>query len=271
MDFRFVNGVNIQQIASAIFDVHRRDSVKNLPSNSLIWCKTDFLDELFNELKNSDRKYTLFTHCSDYDINEQKFNSKPDCIKKWYAQNVNYKHEDLIPYPIGVENHFGPNKGTCINIDYLQSINESVYDVSNKIINLLYCNFNPQTNRTRFNVLNTLLTNKIGKHFGTKNYIDYFEDIKQFLFIASPRGNGIDCHRTWETLYIGSLPIVDRHFMFDSYHSLPFIRIDSWDEVTPEFLRPYILKYKNKQFFNNNEELHIEYWIDKINDTTKKL
>jgi hypothetical protein len=271
MDFRFINGVNIQQIATAIFDVQRKDNIKDLPNNSIIWCKTDFLNELFDELKTSNKKYVLFTHCSDYEINEEKFTSRPSCVKKWFAQNVNYKHQDLIPYPIGVENHFGPNKGTCINTKYLQTLDDKVYNVSNKIINLLYSNFNPQTNRKRFEVLQTLLSNGIAQHVTTKNYVDYFEDLKQFLFIASPRGNGIDCHRTWEALYVGSLPIVDRHFMFDSYRNLPFIQIDSWDEVTPKFLKPYIFKYKNKQYFNNNEVLHITYWLNEIKNTAIRL
>ncbi len=30
----------------------------------------------------------------------------------------------------------------------------------------------------------------------------------QYSFWLSPRGNGIDCHRTWEALYLDVIPIV---------------------------------------------------------------
>ena len=29
-----------------------------------------------------------------------------------------------------------------------------------------------------------------------------------FAFVASPSGNGLDCHRTWEALLLRSIPIV---------------------------------------------------------------
>jgi len=269
--FRFVNGVNLQQISNAVFDINRRDSVKSLPNNSIIFCKTDFIEELFNELKYSNNKYVLITHCSDYDINEYRLSLKPACIKKWYAQNVNIQHPDLIPYPIGIENHIGPCKGTCIDLDYLNTIDSSVYNISNKIINLLYCNFSLQTNNNRYNVLQTLIQNGIGKPCNNTSYAKYFEELKQYLFIASPRGNGIDCHRTWESMYVGSLPIVERHFMFDSYKNLPIIQIESWDQVTPKFLEPYILNYKNGVYYRNLEELDINYWYYKIKDQAQHL
>ncbi|CAF4378106.1 unnamed protein product, partial [Adineta steineri] len=31
---------------------------------------------------------------------------------------------------------------------------------------------------------------------------------RQYPFWLSPRGNGLDCHRTWEALYLDTIPIV---------------------------------------------------------------
>ena len=33
-------------------------------------------------------------------------------------------------------------------------------------------------------------------------------NIKKFTFVLSPFGNGMDCHRTWEALSLGSIPII---------------------------------------------------------------
>ena len=30
-------------------------------------------------------------------------------------------------------------------------------------------------------------------------------------FVLSPRGNGVDCHRTWDVLAVGAIPVVLRH------------------------------------------------------------
>ena len=87
--------------------------------------------------------------------------------------------------------------------------------------------------------------------------------MSNYEFVASPRGNGIDCHRTWEALLVGSFPIVERHFMYDTYPTLPIIQIDSWDEVLEE------------NFFNKTEKtlskkrldlsaLSMSYWREKI-------
>ena len=268
MKNNFVNGVNLQQAADIVIDVIRKDNVKDLVRNSIIWCKTDFLPELFNSLKTDTNEHVLITHCSDHNIHEELFNSKPKCIKKWYAQNANYKHEDLIPLPIGIENHEGPNKGGSIDIQYLLE-NTDNFKITNKIINKLYCNFNPQTNSNRINVANILIQKGISSFDIKRTFSDYCDTMKQFLFIASPKGNGIDCHRTWEALYMGCIPIVEKHFMYDSYTNLPIIQIDSWEHLSIDTLTPYIQKYKTGNCFNNIQELDLYFYLNKIKNTLK--
>ena len=35
-------------------------------------------------------------------------------------------------------------------------------------------------------------------------------ELSSYKFALSPEGNGIDCHRTWECLYLGVIPIVKK-------------------------------------------------------------
>lgn len=51
-----------------------------------------------------------------------------------------------------------------------------------------------------------------------------------FLFIACPRGNGLDTHRFWETLYRKSIPVVirDHHSENLAKYSLPHVAISDW-------------------------------------------
>ena len=266
MEYNFVNGINLQQVATAVIDVDRKDHVGDLPDNSIIWCKTDYLDVLFQSLSDNNNRYTLITHCSDHCVDESLFNRRHKGIRKWYAQNVNYQHDDLIPLPIGIENHYGPCKGSSIDINFLEN-NKDNFSVSNKIISHLYCNFSLHTNSNRGNVARILQTKGVGQFDIKRSFADYCQEMKKYLFVASPRGNGIDCHRTWEALYMGCIPIVERHFMYDSYKHLPIIQIDSWDNFTMESLKPYIEQYKNKEAFRDIKELDLEFYLSKIKNT----
>jgi len=86
-----------------------------LRKNAIIYVKTDFIQDVFKQLRFSNNKYILITHMSDYAITEQLFKSRPLCIKKWFAQNAVYDHPDLIPIPIGIPNHKGHQKYITMN------------------------------------------------------------------------------------------------------------------------------------------------------------
>jgi hypothetical protein len=261
-----INGINLRKAANAVHDIDRKIEFASLRDGDIIWCKTDYLDELFNGIREHNSKYVLITHCSDYEINEKNFINRPPCIVKWFAQNVNYNHRDLVPVPFGIENHEGTNKGGASDFECLAS-NMHDYSIKNKIINKVFCNFSPYTNKSRVRVAQIIQERGLGVFEYPLAFNTYVDNAKQFLFVASPRGNGIDCHRTWEALYFGCIPIVERHFMYDSYKNLPIIQIDSWEELDLDILTEYVSLYKNKMCFNNVEELTLNFWVKKIKNT----
>ena len=48
----------------------------------------------------------------------------------------------------------------------------------------------------------------------------YFELLNRYRFVASPKGNGVDCHRTWEALYLGVVPITTSSIGIEYFKSL---------------------------------------------------
>lgn len=62
------------------------------------------------------------------------------------------------------------------------------------------------------------------------NPLRYAFKSSRFKFIACPRGNGVDTHRFWESLYRGGIPIVVRSAWSQNIRSLgiPLIEIESW-------------------------------------------
>lgn len=257
----FINGENLKKICDIVIDQNSINLKRSYKNKDLIFCKTDYLGHLFDEIKNHQNEYTLITHQSDYEINERIFNHKPKNIKNWFAQNVNYKHPNLIPIPIGIENHEGPSKGGCIDLNVLEN-----YKLEEKYTknNLLYTNFNAQNHSDRRKWQNQIKSLNLNIVNEKLTFFNYTEDLKNSYFCASPRGNGIDCHRTWESLYYNCIPIVAKHFIYDSFEA-PIIQIENINDLTIDCLNNFMVEHENK--INNYDKniLTIDYWANKIN------
>lgn len=95
----------------------------------------------------------------------------------------------------------------------------------------------------------------------------FFREIKAHSFTLCPRGNGIDTHRLWETLYMGSIPIVRHDVAINEFNDLPICFVNNWHEVTVEFLEKERIRIKNATYCMN--KLKIGYWINKISEQLK--
>lgn len=70
-----------------------------------------------------------------------------------------------------------------------------------------------------------------------------------YSFVACPRGNGLDTHRIWETLYRGSFPVMIKSSfskVLISY-GLPILEIDSWSLLPEIPLDDVKLAFSEKQ------------------------
>ena len=56
--------------------------------------------------------------------------------------------------------------------------------------------------------------------------------VSKFKYVAAVRGNGIDTHRLWETLYRNRIPIVQESTWAESLRilGLPISEISTWDQ-----------------------------------------
>lgn len=84
----------------------------------------------------------------------------------------------------------------------------------------------------------------------------------EYAFVVSPPGEGIDCHRTWEALCLGCIPILLSTPLDPLYDGLPVLIVKSWKDVTRELLEKTIVEYRDKPFLM--EKLSLQYWVDKI-------
>ena len=88
--------------------------------------------------------------------------------------------------------------------------------------------------------------------------------MSNYAFVISPMGNGMDCHRTWEALCLGCIPIVKSSALNCLYTNLPVLIVENWRDVTIELLNTTITEYKTRVF--DYERLTLNYWAQLINN-----
>ena len=195
---------------------------------------------------------------------------------KWFLQNTqiqnNYK---MIQMPIGLDYHTILNNPThnwkSKNESHLPGAQELIlvnikeksqpfYDRVPKI----YVNFSKGNDRfnDRKSSLKSIPTNlMVFNDAFTKRTVNW-NIMSKYTFILSPFGNGMDCHRTWEALCLGCIPILRAPGFKKMFENLPVLIVNNWFEVNQELLDKTISEFQTKTF--HYEKLGLKYWIDKI-------
>ena len=241
---------------------YRLDFIE-LNNNDIIFCNSNFIDDLFYLLKklNNVKNLKLITHQTDLLITKSIFMKKPNSISEWYSINVGYKDDNLIPIPIGIANEYSSKN--------VQTKDLKLIEFNNKE-NILYVNFNENTNKKARKDLYKLFSNKdwaLVKNFNLA-IGEYNMDIGKFKFILSPWGNGIDTHRFWEALYSGSIPVTTYHPTYEASSGLPVLFVENYNQITRKYLEDYINNMSNYKI--DRRKLDILYWFELINQTKIK-
>jgi hypothetical protein len=104
---------------------------------------------------------------------------------------------------------------------------------------------------------------------------EFYPLLSKFYFNVCPMGNGFDTHRFWETLMVGTIPIVKSHDYFDNilyqYPSIPIIVVKNWLEL-PELITSLSVDRYNQLFETANLNLiYNSYWEDQLKVFRNKL
>jgi hypothetical protein len=107
-----------------------------------------------------------------------------------------------------------------------------------------------------------------GVHYLEKHSsrLDTWRAAANYAFVASPNGRGYDCHRTWEALVLGSIPIVSRSPIVDVFAGLPVVVVDAWDVLTRAWLESVRADFSRKKF--DWSRLFARHWISQIRGET---
>ncbi len=90
-----------------------------------------------------------------------------------------------------------------------------------------------------------------------------YRNLSQYLYWLSPQGNGYDSHRTWEALYLGAVPVMERtsitrHLFHDA--DLPVLLVDDMTRLSKQTLLAHLPRFFNISRDYARRKLHLDYW-----------
>ena len=230
--------------------------------------------------------FKLLTNNSDWtmphDFKESSQILEHPFLIKWFAQNCIGTHDKLVKIPIGLDYHsMHPQKKRNIweppkKHRYGWGFEAYATEQESELMSFNKTPFWNRQIKAYANFQRALHTS-----CGEKRYVqdrrdamkihpdlvDYqpwnfrnvcWSNMSTYAFVISPWGNGLDCHRTWEALCLGSIPIVKTSGLNSLFNDLPVWIINDWNEVTHENMVKKIEEFKSKTF--NYEKLTLAYW-----------
>lgn len=203
---------------------------------------------------------------------------------KWFPQNCVLQDDKITNLPIGLDYHtfnYAHNQPYNNNpIPLWNTSNKSLLPIEQETILMkiknntttpfyqripkIYTNINLKNDRFK---QRGLLFQQIPKNLlihitKTIDRTVLWRDMTKYAFVISPPGVGLDCHRTYEALCLGCIPIVIGGFFNSIFKDLPVLIVKSWSDVTQELLNQTLIDFKDKPF--NYEKLDLQYWTSQF-------
>jgi len=265
--YPYITSDTFRQFCTFVLDEDSCFDPVQVKKGDTLFIKPDFFHVFFQKYHPFiQHPYVLISHDSDLSVpGNYKQYLDDEKIFVWLARNVDYNHPKLIHIPIGFNGQLYENGN-------IKSISRAIQKFANNKHpkKLLYLNFGitHQERRIVFSLFSqcsfcTMTTNpKNTNNNAGKKLGNYLIDIAHHKFTLSPRGNGLDCHRTWEALIMGSYPIVRTTTLDPLYKDLPVVIVNNYTEVTQEFLQTKYEEMKNKPY--KLEKLYAPYWFNLI-------
>jgi hypothetical protein len=91
-----------------------------------------------------------------------------------------------------------------------------------------------------------------------------WKEMVNYSFAFSPWGNGPDCHRHWEILCLGCIPIIKSFGDNKMFEDLPVLIVKEYSDVTQQLLDETMALFKDTNF--NYNKLLLRYWVDKFSN-----
>lgn len=123
--------------------------------------------------------------------------------------------------------------------------------------NVMLC---PDRFNDRLNAIREIPGNLISQQTTFIPRIETWRNMTEYAFVLSPFGNGMDCHRTWEALLCGCIPIVRTSVFNELFEGLPVLIVENWSDISLQLLVTTLSDFKDKQKEFKYEKLELAYY-----------
>jgi len=219
--------------------------------------------------------------CTDNNLKYKydKLLEKKNLIK-WFTKNPCIIHNKIVPIPLGNKwrwqkyDFFTENKKNTFNIlnKYCKNAKSNFLNMKLKTELLYFGGMNlSTTNKVHYKIhsnsrkiLFNLLKDKFIYESNILSFENYLIKISKCKFVICPPGAGIDTHRCWESLLMGSIPIMYHTPLDPLFEKLPVLLIDDYSILTDQFLHEQYEIIMNKKNEYDFSILYTDYWDEII-------
>jgi hypothetical protein len=205
-----------------------------------------------------------------YSFTDSTFDVVPGNVKHWFlTNNMIFDDERIEGIPFGINS----TDGTKEAVDTIFKFAKKTQDGKIKRDKWLYINFQFYTpERADLYIhYDQYSSQAIATCDRDIKYEDYLGSLLEHKFCLCPNGNGVDCYRTWECLYLGCTPILQihsgTHYMINK--RLPIIFSHSLFNISKLSLRPLLNHLETEQF--SLEAAKLSFWKSKIEQKRELL
>ena len=236
-----------------------RTTINRLRGRRSIFVYSHLLESFVQQiLPHLDDRFVLISHNSDHGVDERYRTALDDPrIVHWYAQNTLIQHPKLTPLPIGVANAQWGHGDLRALVSAANAHRGPPRDV-------IYVNFDVRTNPSvRVPLLQALEPLSIVWKAPALPFAAYLADMASCRWAISPPGNGVDCHRTWEALYLGIVPIVQKTASGAGLHDgLPIIQLPDLADLDSPALQA--AEHQVEGGRAQLERIRMSYWRGRV-------
>ena len=193
-------------------------------------------------------------------------------VLSWFTQNYDRSiiHSKLKYMPIGLDLH---TQAWFINNSNVQKIEYMIkkrISTTDKITNKIFADFHLHRTHAERNYLYDTVVNNESIFFTNSCSFQNITDLyNKYQFVLSPRGNGFDCHRTWELFLAGAIIITKTTPLDNMFidNNLPVVILQDWNELNDnieEKLTQWYAKYVPLTSIENIfPKMTFNYWLTK--------
>ena len=260
--YPYITSDAFRELSDIEYPYHSHELTKSfeekLFNSEIIFCPSHLLDKMLENYSGKINAKVIICSHSDHEFHD-KINNLPSSVRLVLLTNSFISDNKVIfTLPMGIEN-------LKIGMNGMKSFFR-FSGVTTRLNSVLFGPFSP-THPVRSKIVNQfLVSDGPWKIIMTRLHPKKYSKLaSKYQFIACIRGNSVESHRLWESLYRGSTPLLlkDKWSKSLLYLNLPILYVNSW---SPEAIKEIVNSSQCKTIDPKTlETLWMPYWENFIN------